>query len=137
MRTSKHHARAIVSYVVIGFFAGTSATYLFEHGLHGSLAALLGIAGILAGVAVGAGFNWQKLDRARRARIISNVSQARTRWDYRPRQLMQRDATLDSEGTETLGARSRAGSDGTVDHDVWFDFGSADPSAEDVFDECP
>jgi len=118
--------------VVIGFFAGASATYLFEHGVHGSVAALLGLAGILAGSAVGAGFNWSKLDRARRTRIISKASQARTRWDYRPRQAGQRYPPLEGARTETPDVASRTGSATTADHDVWFDFGSADPSAEDV-----
>ncbi len=124
--------RAITSYVVIGFFAGASAMYFFEHGFHGSVAALLGVGGTLAGAAVGAGFNWYKLDRPRRARIISNVSQAITRWDYRPRQAIQRDATFDSEGTETLDAPKQSSSVGAVVHDIWFDFGSADPFAEEV-----
>src|SRR5215472_18710871 len=62
LRSGTRRVRALASYVVIGFFAGASATYLFEHGVHGSVAALLGLAGILAGSAVGAGFNWSKLD---------------------------------------------------------------------------
>jgi hypothetical protein len=130
----KPRMRAIISYIVIGFFAGASGTYLFEHGLRVSVAGLLGIAGILAGLAVGAGFNWSKLDRARRTRAISNVSQARTRWDYRPRHGhgIQRVATLDREGTESLDATSQTRSATTVDHDVWFDFGSANPSPQDV-----
>src|SRR5262245_2045568 len=128
----RHRMRASTSYTVIGFFAGASVTYFFEHGLHASAAVLLGIAGTLAGAAVGAGFNWYKLDRVRRARIITNVSQARARWDYRPRQIIQRDATLDSEGKEALNAPSRTGSTTRGDHEVWFDFGSADPSAEEM-----
>jgi len=128
----RRRVRAITSYMVIGFFAGASAMYFFEHGFHAPVAALLGIAGILAGIAIGTGFNWGKLRRAHRKRTSNNRPQMKPRWDYRPRHVVQRYAAPDSGGTETLDDLSRTGSDATVDHDTWFNFGSVDSVAEDV-----
>jgi hypothetical protein len=131
-RTGTRRAQAIASYLVIGFFAGVSATYVFEHGFHAPVSALLGIAGILAGIAIGAGFNWGKLRRAHRKHTNNNRPQTKPRWDYRPRHVVQRYAAPDSGGTETLDDLSRIGSAATVDHDTWFNFGSVGSAAEDV-----
>jgi hypothetical protein len=130
-RSRTRRAQAITSYIVIGFFVGASATYVFEHGFHAPMAALLGIAGILAGIAIGAGFNWGKLRRAHRKHTNNNRPQMKPRWDYRPRHVVQRYAAPDSGGTGTLDDLSRIGSAATVDRDTWFNFGSVDSAAED------
>ena len=131
-RTRTRRAQAIASYVVIGFFAGGSATYVFEYGFHAPVAALLGIAGILAGIAIGAGFNWGKLRRAHRKHTSNNRSQMRSRWDYRPRQAIQPHAPLVSGAAESVDDLSPNGSATTIDDHGWFDFISVESSPKDV-----
>ena len=88
----------IVWSIVVGMFIGASGTYFFELGLHFSVAALLGITGIVAGAASTAALNCRKLDGAHRARTRSNTTQDSARWDYRPRRGIQRDT--ESQGAE-------------------------------------
>jgi hypothetical protein len=97
---------------------------------HQSLRALLGIAGILACIAIGAGSNWGKLCRAHRKHTSNNAPRLQRRWDYRPSHVVHRFAAADSGATETLDALSRMDSAATVDHDTWFNFGSVYPAAE-------
>jgi len=118
--------------VTIGFFAGVSGSYILEHDFHISVAALLGIAGILAGAAITAWLNWGKLDRARYTRINENVPQMRSRWDYRPRQAIQPHAPLVSEAAESVNDLSPNGPATTVEDDAWFDFISVESSTKDV-----
>jgi len=96
------------------------------------VAALLGIAGILAGAAITAWLNWGKLNRARYTRINENVPQMRSQWDYRPRQAIQRQVPLVSGAAESVDDLSPNGSATTIDDHGWFDFISVESSPKDV-----
>ena len=101
-------------------FAGASGTFLFEHGLHSSVAAFLSIAGVLAGAAISAVLKFGKLGRARRARTRNNAAQIRARWDYRPRNGIQRHG--ENQAAETVDALSVTGPATRIEDTVWFDF---------------
>jgi hypothetical protein len=107
-------------YVIVGMFAGASGTYLFEHGFHPSVAAFLSITGVLAGAAISAVLKFGKLDRARRERTRNNAAQIRARWDYRPRNGIQRYG--ESQGAEPVDALSITGPATHIEDTVWFDF---------------
>ena len=92
LRMRERRSLATVSYVAIGFFAGASGTYFFEHGFHPSVAGLLGIAGVVTGAAITTGLRSGKLDPAQRARTDNHTAQIGARLDYRPRDGMQRHA---------------------------------------------
>jgi hypothetical protein len=132
LRTRGSRILPIILYVAIGFFGGASGTYLFEHRFHASVAAFLGIAGILTGAAIGAGLNLPKLHRARRTHASDNAPPSRHWWDYRPRYGVQHHAALETREAGTTDAVSSKGSATTVEDAVWFDFVSVESSAGDV-----
>jgi hypothetical protein len=129
LRIRERGTLATVSYVAIGFFAGASGTYFFEHGFHVSVAGLFSIAGVVTGAAITAGLRWGKLDPAHRARTRNNTAQIRGRWDYRPRDGIQRCA--ENQGAETVDAVSVTTSGTSTDDTVWFDFVPIDSAAAD------
>jgi hypothetical protein len=110
-------------------FAGATGTYFLEHGLHLSVARLLSITCVLAGVAISAVLKYGKLDRARRARPRNNKGQIRARWDYRPRRGIQRHA--ESQGAEPVDALSVTGPATRIEDTVWFDFIPIESPASD------
>ena len=107
-------------------------TYLFEHGLHLSVAALVAAAGIVAGAAICGFRNLSRLQPARRGRTHDNLPQIRSQWDYRPRDVIHRETPYE-RGVESLDAAGQIGSvTSSESPNVWFDFRFTDASAEDV-----
>ena len=129
-RSGRRETPATISYIVVGIFAGASGTYFLERGFHVSVAALLGIAGVVVGIAISVALRCGKLDRARPERTSNKMPQTTVRWDYRPRSRIQSDAQ--NQGAETFDVLSVSGSATDIDESVWFDFSSVDSAAPDA-----
>jgi hypothetical protein len=101
--TRNRSASRIISFVVIGFFAGLCGCYLLENHFWLLTIAVLGIASVLLclGAAVGISLNWSKVDGAPSASIKENVPRITSQWDYRPRKAIRAPAVFDSPGPET------------------------------------
>ncbi len=130
MRTRTQQTRPIFSYVVAGIFAGATGTYLFEHDFHLAMVALLGVTGVLADLAITAQLKRDKLGRARCKRARNNTAQSRMRWDYRPKNGIQR-REQDQE-TEAADALSLPASGTDTDNASWFDFVAIDQAVADA-----
>lgn len=96
--TRNRGASRIISFVVIGFFAGVGGCYLLENNSRVSVITMLGIAAILVclGGAVGIFLHWSKVDRACGIPATKNVPRITLEWHYRPRRVIRTHAAVDS-----------------------------------------
>jgi hypothetical protein len=95
--TRNRGASRIVSFVVIGFFAGVGGCYLLENNSRVSVITMLGIAAILVclGGAVGIFLHWSKVDRACGIPATKNVPRITSEWHYQPRKTIRAHPAAD------------------------------------------
>jgi hypothetical protein len=100
--------------------------------------AVLGIVGTLVSVTSYALLNQNKTHGTHDLGAKGSVPQITTRWDYRPKDVTRRDATVTAD--EAAQPTHSAGSSSSVPNenaDVWFNFANLELSREETTTEPP
>jgi hypothetical protein len=99
--TRKQVESSISWLVVIGFLVGVGGSYLLGNHFVSLAIIVLGIGGILVGVATATWLNWGKVDRTHIVSIKKKVPRITSEWHYRPKEATRAYAAVDSAGAET------------------------------------
>ena len=93
---------------------------------------LLGLAGIFIGRTVSALPNRNTFEETHTVLRIKNVPQETSGWDYRPRDVIRREAALERGGPGTPTAVSSISSTLNENDNVWFNFTNPEPTVEEA-----
>jgi hypothetical protein len=115
--TNKRDAWCVVSLICI-----LAGSYLVGRYFRLLVVLLVGIGVILVGRAARGFLNRKKAERAQTPLREVKVPQITSRWEYRPREAVRRDAAFQCEGAETAGVVSSSPSTPDENDNVWFDF---------------
>jgi hypothetical protein len=99
--TKKRTVRRIIWSMIIGSFAGVGGTYLLGNHFISLSIIVLGIGGILVGVATATWLNWSKVDWTHSVPVKKKVPRITSEWRYRPKEGTRAYAAVDSAGAET------------------------------------
>jgi len=98
---------------------------------------VLGLAVILIGGAVGAFLNWSRVEGTHIALRMKNAPQVMSGWDYRPRDVIRREAAFECGGPVTPTAVSSISSTLNENDNVWFNFTKPEPTVEEATTKAP
>jgi hypothetical protein len=143
--TNKRGTPRIVSSIIIGFFVGVGGSYLLGYHFISLSIIVLGIGGILVGVAVTALVTGNKIDHTRSGSAKRHVPRIISEWHYRPREAGRRYATTNSGSAET--SEVLRPENFAINSDAWFNIDSReypahtfinlDPTVEEVTTKAP
>ena len=130
--TNRQVARCSITLICL-----LAGTYFVGH--HFGLLAIvvLGLAVILIGGAVGAFLNWSRVEGTHIALRMKNAPQVMSGWDYRPRDVIRREAAFECGGPVTPTAVSSISSTLNENDNVWFNFTKPEPTVEEATTKAP
>jgi hypothetical protein len=115
--TKKRSAPRIIWSMIIGSFAGVGGSYLLANHFVSLAIIVLGIGGILVGVATVTLLNWSKVDWTHSAPLKKKVPRITSEWRYRPKEATRAYAAVDSAGAAT--SKVLAPEHFAINNNVW------------------
>ncbi|MGC2353481.1 MAG: hypothetical protein WA496_08800 [Candidatus Udaeobacter sp.] len=125
--TKKRNVPRIIWSTIIGSFAGVGGSYLLENHFVSLAIIVLGIGGILVGVATVTWLNWSKVDWTHSAPLKKKVPRITSEWRYRPKEATRAYAAVDSAGAQTSEVLSPENF--AINSDAWFNIDSREYAA--------